>query len=84
MKKFLSWKFLVTLIISFLVFEGLEHLIHELFNIDLEHYLSLGGAGIWLILGLKFHVICCAIPMLGATIYCTHKGQKHCNHDHEN
>ena len=82
MKHLFTKQFLITLVISFLVFEGVEHLVHELFHIDLEHTLALGGLGVWVVLGFKFHVLCCAIPALGSALYCTYKNHRHCRHNH--
>ena len=86
MKKIVSWKFLATLIISFLAFEGLESLIHEWFSVDLHSLLAFGGMGTILILGFKFHIFCCVLPTLFATLACTNRG-RHCScdleHEHE-
>jgi hypothetical protein len=81
MKRILNFIFI--LIVSFLAFDGLEHLVDLYFKIDLHHILSLGGIGTAIILGFKFHIFCCAVPAIVSTIFCIRKRQKHCAHDHE-
>lgn len=83
MRKFLTKEFLITLIISFLAFEGVEHLLHEFFDIDLANLLSFGGVGTIILFGFKLHIICCAIPAIGTTLYCAHKNHSHCKHNHK-
>jgi len=76
--------FIIILIISFLAFEGIEHLLHELFDIDLEHLLAFGGVGTVVLFGFKFHIFCCAIPATFAAFMCARKKHDHCDHkDHE-
>jgi len=75
---------LIILIISFLAFEGIEHLLHEFFNIDLEHLLAFGGVGTVILFGFKFHIFCCAIPATIAAFLCARKKHDHCEHrDHK-
>ena len=63
MKKLLSIRFLITLVISFLAFSGIEKLLDALFGIELDNVLSFGGVGFVILLGLKFHIFCCVIPV---------------------
>lgn len=77
------FNFIFILVVSFLAFDGLEHLLELHFGIDLHHLLSFGGVGTLLILGFKFHIFCCVLPMLLSTIFCIRKRQKHCAHNHE-
>lgn len=53
----------VTILISFLVFNGIELFIDKVFHIDLHHLLSFGGIGTIIIIGFKFHIFCCILPM---------------------
>lgn len=84
MKKLLTIRFLITLVVSFLVFNGLELLLDKVFNIDLHHTLSFGGIGTIVIVGLKFHIFCCVLPTAISTFICARKKHDHCNcnHDH--
>lgn len=82
MKKFLSWQFLVTLILSILVFEGLEHMIEHIFGYSLAHTLSFGGVGVWLVLGFKFHIFCHVLPAIGGIVFHTLRHKK-CEHHEE-
>ena len=81
MKKVLNFIFI--LLVSFLAFDGLEHLLELHFGIDLHHLLSFGGVGTLIILGFKFHILCCGVPMLISTLICVRKRHKHCEHDHK-
>jgi len=76
--------FILTLIISFLAFEGIEHLLHEFFDIDLEHILAFGGVGTVMLFGFKFHIFCCAIPATFAAFMCARKKHDHCDHKNHN
>lgn len=84
MKKLLSIRFLVTLMISFLVFSGLERLLDVLFGISLDNLLTFGGIGFVVLMGLKFHVFCCIIPTAISTLLCIRRRHNHCDckHDH--
>jgi len=75
--------FIFILLVSFLAFAGIEHLIELWFGVDLHHILAFGGIGTAIILGFKFHIFCCALPMLISTIVCIYKRHKHCEHNHE-
>ena len=81
MKKVLNFIFI--LLVSFLALEGLEHFLELRFGIDLRHLLSFGGIGTIALIGFKFHIFCCALPMLISTIICIRKRHTHCEHDHK-
>lgn len=85
MKKLFTLRFLIILIASFVIFEAVEHLLEHLVGLDLANFLSLGGVGVVIFAGFKFHIICCAIPALCATVYCTYKNNKYCqcNKEHQ-
>lgn len=70
--------FLVITLLSFFLFEAIEHLIFEEFNIDLAG-IKIGWLAIILIYGFKYHIICCLVPLIWATYQCRHKK---CDHEH--
>lgn len=82
-KKTYMKKFIITFIVSFIVFYLLEHSISYIFNINL-HTLNfgwLGWFGFIFVYGLKYHVLCCLIPLLITSYKCRHKkcGHEHCS-----
>jgi hypothetical protein len=79
--KIKSW--LLTFIISFLVFEGIERILDEWFAIDLSNWLAAIAPLAILVCGFKFHVFCCVIPALFATYKCTRAKSNCCQHSHE-
>lgn len=83
MKKFLSIRFLITLIISSLVFSGIETLLDDLFEIELDNVLTFGGVGFIVLLGLKFHIFCCVIPVAISTLLCVRRKHNHCDCEHD-
>lgn len=85
MKKFLSIRFMITLVVSFFAFSGIEKLLDALFGIELDNALSFGGVGFVVLLGLKFHIFCCVIPVAVSTLLCIRKKRNHCTceHDHK-
>jgi len=75
--------FIITLVLSILLFEGIEHLLEELFNINLNHYLSGFGLGAVVLWGFKLHIICCVVPAAFSALV-AHRKQEHCDHcDHD-
>lgn len=70
--------FIITFVISLLIFEGIEHLLLDLFNIDLESYLTIGGLGFIILWGFKFHIICCIIPA-GVAAFMSHRERHSCD-----
>jgi len=75
-------RFLIFFAISFLLIEGIEHILHEVFDIHMNGWFSWGGLGVIILFGFKFHMICCVIPSIIAAILCIKKRHKHCDHDH--
>lgn len=69
-------RFLIVFAISFVAIELVELLIKKLFNIDL-HELKWGWAGITIIYGFKYHILCCLLPSIWAAYKCSHKDCKH-------
>lgn len=83
MKKLFTKQFILSLLASYLLFEGIEHILLEMFQIDLGHILSLGGIFTILLFGIKYHILCCILPAVGSAAYCTYKSKRHCNHKHD-
>lgn len=75
--------FIITVITSFLCFEGIEKLVQIFFGIDFGNILAFGGVGTIILLGFKFHIFCCILPMAISTWICTRTSHKHCKHKHE-
>jgi hypothetical protein len=83
-KKFLSKEFLLTAVVTYFLFEGIESLLHSLFDIDLHHLLSFGGSfGFIVLYGFKFHILCCIIPTVIATVSCLREGKHKCTDCHD-
>lgn len=83
LKIFLQKKFWIALIISILLFQGIETFLEEIFGLSLDHYLALGGGvGFVVIYGFKFHILCCLIPTLMATLVCLKQGKYRCSDCH--
>jgi hypothetical protein len=56
-------RFFFIAVISFFVFEVIEHLLLDIFNIY----------------GFKFHILCCVVPMIWAAYKCKHScDHDHC------
>jgi NADH:ubiquinone oxidoreductase subunit 3 (subunit A) len=70
-------RFFFIAVISFFVFEVIEHLLLDIFNISIES-LELGWFTFIIIYGFKFHILCCVVPMIWAAYKCKHS----CDHDH--
>ena len=82
-KKFISIRFVLTLLISYLVFSGIELLIDRAFHVDLHHILAMGGVGTVIILGFKLHLFCCVLPAAVSAAWCARRKHRHCSHrDH--
>ncbi len=75
-------EFWIVLIGTTIFFEGVEHLLEHFFDVKLEELSWFGVASV-LAFGFKFHVVCCILPALGTTLYCTYKNHKHCDHNHK-
>lgn len=71
-------KFIYIFIISFLVMEGIEFLIENIFNIRINE-LKYGWLAFIIIYGFKFHIFCCLLPAVFASYKCRHKK---CEHEH--
>ena len=95
LKRFLSKEFLITFVITYLILEGIEALVTDIFQIDLAHLGTLFGLNIGLspfftslgfvvVLGFKFHILCCIIPTTITTLVCIRKDKHKCTdcHDH--
>lgn len=74
--------FLLILVVTSLIFEGIEHLLHEFWDIHLDHYLTFGGVGFVVLWGFKFHVFCCLIPAAITTLICIKTNKECCDHNH--
>lgn len=84
LKKFFSKEFVITFVLTYFLFEGLESVLHEWFEIDLHHLLSFGGGlGFLVLYGFKFHILCCIIPTTIATVSCLRKGEHKCTDCHD-
>lgn len=82
-KMFLQKRFWIALVISTLLFQGLESFLELVFDIHLDHLLAFGGGvGFIVIYGLKFHILCCIIPTMMATLVCLRKGKHNCSDHH--
>lgn len=75
-------RFSIIFIISFILFELLEHSIEYIFDIDF-HNLEWGWAGFIIVYGFKYHIFCCLLPAIWAGYKCRHKNCEHeyCEHD---
>jgi len=75
-------RFSIIFIISFILFEILEHSIEYIFDIDF-HNLEWGWAGFIIVYGFKYHIFCCLLPAIWAGYKCRHKNCEHeyCEHD---
>jgi hypothetical protein len=71
-------KFITIFILTFLLMEGVEFTIENLFNIDLSE-LKWGWIGFIIVYSFKYHIFCCLIPALWAGYKCRHKN---CEHEH--
>lgn len=72
------FKFILIFALSFLVIEGIEFTIDEIFNINL-HHLKWGWIGFIILYGFKYHIFCCLIPAIWIGYKCSHKT---CKHEH--
>jgi len=80
---FFQKKFWIALVLSILLFQGLETFLEEVFGLNLDHYLAFGGGiGFVIIYGFKFHILCCLIPTLMATLLCLKRGKHKCSDCH--
>jgi len=71
--------FVVTFVVSFILFEGVEAILEHVFDIDLDHYLTGFGIGAVILVGFKFHIVCCVVPAAIAS-FISHRKTKNCNH----
>jgi hypothetical protein len=71
-------KFIIIFILSFIVMEGIERLLENIFHIDLNN-LKWGWLGLMILYGFKFHIFCCLLPAIFASYKCRHKK---CKHEH--
>ena len=73
---FLTFDFWKRLVIAFLCFEGIEHLLQKFLATYIpDFYFSFGAVGIYAWYLLQFHVICCAVPALAVATYGSLKGR---------
>jgi hypothetical protein len=73
--------FVFNLIISFVLFEIVEHILIDHFGFKYESLSTFGIIGYAIFLGFKYHIICCLFPIIYASYQCRHKKCKHeyCN-----
>lgn len=71
-------KFITIFLISFLIMEGIEHILKYFFNFDI-HMWKYGWISAIIIYGFKYHILCCLLPAIWAAYKCRHKK---CEHDY--
>jgi hypothetical protein len=62
MKKIFS--VVLPFLLSFLLFEGVEHLLEYFFRFEFTSFGQLGKWGLIIFFGFKYHLFCCLIPGL--------------------
>lgn len=74
-------RFLLIFLVSFILFEILEHSVEYIFDIDF-HNLEWGWAGFIVVYGFKYHIFCCLLPAIWAGYKCRHNNCEHeyCEH----
>ena len=71
-------KFMIIFILSFIIMEGIEMLLENIFHINIVN-IKWGWLGLMILYGFKFHIFCCLLPAIFASYKCRHKK---CKHEH--
>ena len=70
-------KFFVWFLLTFFIVEELEIVVKSTLKIDLMQHNILNVLVTFIVLGFKFHLFCCVLPFVAATLKCRHKKCDH-------